>query len=176
MKLRERRKKNDVEDDNKPENVVKSRKSKKQRTTKDSGLSSVKDVTLPVSINKFIASIENESLRKDAQELHELVTRLSPDLEPTLEFKNTLGYGKYHYKYKTGREGDWFKIGIFCGKKISLHFCGLVDRKYVLEKIAKNIGKAKCGKGCLRFNKLSDLNKPVLEELIKATATADLMT
>jgi hypothetical protein len=97
-------------------------------------------------------------------------------LEPTLEFKNTLGYGKYHYKYKTGREGDWCKIGIVCGTTISLHFCGLLDRKYVLEKFAKNIGKAKCGKSCFRFNKLSDLNKPVLEELIQTTATADLMT
>jgi hypothetical protein len=102
-------------------------------------------------------------MRKDIQEVHNLVTRLAPNLEPTFELKNTLGYGKYyHYKYKKGREGDWYKIGIACGKSISLHCCVLLNGKYVLERFAKDIGKAKCRKSCVHFNKLSDLNGSLL--------------
>ena len=176
MKLRERKKRKGEDGEKTQDSPAGSGKRQKQRSASKAQLSKGEGGASLEEIQNFIADIENETMRSDVQELHEMITRLAPELQPTLEFKYTLGYGKYHYKYKSGREGDWHKIGISCGKTISIHCCGLVDGKYVLEKFAKRIGKAKCGKSCVRFNKLEDLDRATLEELIQATASADIMT
>ena len=55
-----------------------------------------------------------------------------PELEPTMEF-GMMGYGKYHYKYKSGREGDWIRIGIANNKSyISLYCVGLVGKSTIV--------------------------------------------
>lgn len=132
------------------------------------------------NIDDYIAKIaRNEDQRRDVTFLHQLVTRLAPKLEVnTTDFKNTIAYGKYHYKYKSGREGDWYKIGVTCGKEISFHCCGLLDGKYVLESFAaRQIGtQCSVGKSCVRFKALSDLNVDVVENLILATAEADILS
>ena len=109
------------------------------------------DVTAMSETKDFIASIEDGAMREDVEALHALVTRHAPSLAPTTEFikSNTLGYGKYHYRYKSGREGDWYKVGISCSNKsaktksISLHCCALVKGKYIVEDFTskQNIGK-----------------------------------
>ena len=124
---------------------------------------------------EYIAEVEDKR-RDDIQALHDLVRRAASELEPTMEF-GMLGYGKYHYKYKSGREGDWMKIGIANNKSyISLYCCGVVDGGYVAEGFKDRLPKADIGKSCVRFKRLSDLDLKVVEELIRATAKADLMT
>ena len=124
---------------------------------------------------EYIAAVEDKR-RHDIQALHDLVRRVAPELEPTMEF-GMLGYGKYHYKYKTGCEGDWMKLGIANNKSyISLYCCASIDGGYVAEGFRKRLPKADIGKSCVRFKRLSDLDLEVLEELVRATAKADLMT
>lgn len=145
-----------------------------------SAIASAPIVAVARDVGAFIEKIApNESHRRDVATLHDLVTLLAPGLEVNItDFKGTIAYGMYHYTYKSGREGDWYKIGISCGKDISFRCCALVDGKYVLESYSdKEIG-TKCwvGKSCVRFKALADLNIPVVENLILATANGEIVS
>lgn len=119
----------------------------------------------------YIAEVEAER-RPDIQRLHDLIREVAPELEPTMEFK-MLGYGKFHYKYASGREGDWMKIGIANNKRyISLYCCAADESGYVAERYKKRLPKADIGKSCVRFKRLSDLDEETLKELIRETASA----
>jgi uncharacterized protein YdhG (YjbR/CyaY superfamily) len=118
---------------------------------------------------QYIAEVD-EKRRGDIQRLHDLVRRVAPELEPTMKF-GMLGYGTYHYKYASGREGDWMTIGIANNKQyISLYCCGADEHGYVAEQFKERLPKANIGKGCVRFNRLADLDQEVLEELIQKAA------
>mmetsp|Transcript_22694 Transcript_22694/g.38599 ORF Transcript_22694/g.38599 Transcript_22694/m.38599 type:complete len:174 (-) Transcript_22694:206-727(-) len=130
-------------------------------------------------LDTFLESIADENRKKEIIQLHTLVTKNAPTLEPTLEFANTLGYGKYHYHYQSGQEGDWIKIGITQRMNtITMHFCGLKNGKHILEAFnTRTLGQPKhVGKSCIRFHKLSDINQSLLEKIITATSKADIMT
>jgi uncharacterized protein YdhG (YjbR/CyaY superfamily) len=114
----------------------------------------------------------DEKRRDDVQRLHDLVREVVPELEPTMEF-GMLGYGKFHYKYASGREGDWMKIGIANNKRyISLYCCAADEKGYVAERYRGRLPKANIGKSCVRFKRLSDLDEDTLKELIRETAAA----
>ena len=120
---------------------------------------------------QYIAEVE-EKRRADIQALHDMVREEAPELEPTMEF-GMLGYGKYHYKYKSGREGEWMKIGIANNKQyISLYSCAADEDGYVAERYKDRLSKANIGKSCVRFKRLSDLDEETLRELIRETAAA----
>ena len=118
---------------------------------------------------EYIARVEGKR-RADIQRLHDLVREVAPELEPTMEF-GILGYGKYRYRYASGREGDWMKIGIANNKQyISLYCCSADERGYVAERFRERLPKANIGKSCVRFKRLSDLDEAVLRELIRESA------
>jgi uncharacterized protein YdhG (YjbR/CyaY superfamily) len=118
---------------------------------------------------EYIAGIE-EKRRPDVQRLHELVREVAPELEPTMEF-GMLGYGKMHYRYASGREGDWMKLGIANNKQyISLYCCAADDRGYVAERYRERLPKANIGKSCVRFKRLADLDEAALRALIRHCA------
>ena len=118
---------------------------------------------------EYIAEVE-EKRRDDIQRLHDLVRKTAPDLEPTMEF-GMLGYGKFHYKYATGREGEWMKIGIANNKQyISLYCCAADADGYVAERYKPRLPKANIGKSCVRFKRLSDLDEGALRDLIRESA------
>ena len=120
---------------------------------------------------QYIAEDEDKR-RDDIQRLHDLVRAAAPELEPTMEF-GMLGYGKFHYKYASGREGDWMKIGIANNKQyISLYCCAADDRGYVAERYRERLPKANIGKSCVRFRRLSDLDEQALTELLRESAGA----
>ena len=120
---------------------------------------------------QYIAEVD-EKRRNDIQQLHDLVRRVAPDLEPTMEF-GMLGYGKYKYKYASGREGEWMKIGIANNKQyISLYCCAADDNGYIAEQYKERLPKANIGKSCVRFKRISDLDEEVLAELIAHTTKA----
>lgn len=117
----------------------------------------------------YIAQVE-EARRPDIQRLHEIVREEAPDLEPTMAFK-MLGYGTYHYRYASGREGDSMRIGIANNKQyISLYCCATDDDGYVAERYRERLPKANIGKSCVRFKRLGDLDETVLRELIREIA------
>lgn len=120
---------------------------------------------------EYIAQVE-EKRREDIQKLHDLVREVAPELEPTMEFK-MLGYGKMSYKYASGREGEWMKVGIANNKQyISLYCCAADKDGYVAERYREELPKANIGKSCVRFKRLSDLDEEVLKQLIRDTAAA----
>ena len=117
----------------------------------------------------YIATVD-EARRADIQRLHDLVREAAPELEPTMEF-GFLGYGKFHYKYASGREGDWMKVGIANNKRyISLYCCAVDENGYVAEGFKERLPKASIGKSCVRIKRLSDVDEGVLGELIQATS------
>jgi hypothetical protein len=83
-----------------------------------------------------------------------------------------LAYGPYRYKYASGREGDWCVIGLGAQKNyLALYVCVTKNGKYLAEVYEKRLGKVSCGKSCIRFKKLDDLNLEVIEKFCAEAAT-----
>ena len=79
-----------------------------------------------------------------------------------------IGYGSFHYKTKSGREGDWPVLSLASQKNyISVYLCSVKDGKYVAESYGKKFGKVSVGKSCIRFKKLEDVKLDVLKEAIE---------
>jgi uncharacterized protein YdhG (YjbR/CyaY superfamily) len=111
-----------------------------------------------------------EPRRSDLRALHELIRGAVPQLAPTMEF-GMPGYGKYHYRYASGREGDWPLISFASNKNyISLYVAATGDEGYLAESFKPRLPKASIGKSCIRFKRLSDLDTEVLAALFKAAA------
>ena len=102
--------------------------------------------------------------------LHAAIRKAAPSLKPGLGH-GMLGYGPYHYKYASGREGDSFAVCLASQKQhISLYLgCSCGEDGYLAEKAAPRLGKVSVGKCCIRFKKLEDLNLAVAIELIQRT-------
>ena len=82
-----------------------------------------------------------------------------------------IGFGDYHYKYASGREGDWFLTGFSPRKQnFSVYLMSCENEKQLNDLFAR-LGKHKTGRSCLYFNKLADINIEVLEELIIQSIT-----
>ena len=124
-----------------------------------------------VSVEEFIAAVEPASKREDARVLDAMFRKVTGE-EPTMWGPTMIGYGSYHYKYESGREGDMLRAGFSPRKaKHSLYLMG----GYCDEETAKvrdaqleRLGKHSRGKSCLYVNKLADVDLEVLEEMIKA--------
>jgi peptidoglycan/xylan/chitin deacetylase (PgdA/CDA1 family) len=126
------------------------------------------------SHEEYIALVE-EPKRSEIQTLHDLIRRALPDFEPVM-MSGFMGYGPYHYKYPSGREGDWFKIGLAANKTgISLYICMGDTNGYFPEQAKDRLGKASVGKSCIRFKKLQDINLATVEELLEKARNAEPM-
>jgi hypothetical protein len=83
-----------------------------------------------------------------------------------------LGYGPFHYRYASGREGDACRLSIASNASyISLYCLAGDDDGYVAERYVDRLPKAKIGKSCVRFKKLADLDETALVALVKETAS-----
>ena len=118
---------------------------------------------------EYINSLE-EPRKKQIRTLHNLIRKTVPTLKPHMKF-GMLGYGTYHYKYSSGREGDWMIIGLANQKNyISLYTCLSDGKNYVAEKHKKDLPKANIGKSCIRFRKLEDVDLDVIKQVLGETA------
>jgi Domain of unknown function (DU1801) len=121
------------------------------------------------SVDDYLASLPDDR-RDPVKRVHEVVTQAVPELEVRM-WKSFIGYGSYHYRYASGREGDWFPIGLTNNKSyVSLYFCAAEDDGYLAEKNEDRLGKVSVGKSCVRFKKLDDLNLDVVAELAQRAA------
>ena len=124
-----------------------------------------KTVATTASVEDYLAAIEDHARQADCRALAELMGRLTG--QPAVMWgESMVGFGRYHYKYASGREGDSFLAG-FSSRKSDLTVyiaCGLYNQGALLEKL----GKHKAGKGCLYLRRLSDVDPAVLEQLILA--------
>ena len=111
-----------------------------------------------------------EPRKSEIARLDKIIRATVPELKPFI-LAGMLGYGPFHYRYPTGREGDWCKIGVASNKGyISLYACAADERGYVAERYRERLPKAKIGKSCVRFKKVDDLDLKALKALLKETA------
>ncbi|WP_113929149.1 DUF1801 domain-containing protein [Bacillus sp. P14.5] len=115
------------------------------------------------SVIEFIENVDSPKKREDAYKLLDIFTETT-GYQAKMWGPSIIGFGSYHYKYKTGHEGDAPLVGFSPRKtKISLYFAtGDPDREELLEKF----GKHTSGKACVYINKVADINEEVLKELI----------
>ncbi|MCJ0932385.1 DUF1801 domain-containing protein [Virgibacillus halodenitrificans] len=120
------------------------------------------------NVIEFIEKVENNRKREDAYKLLEIFTETT-GYEAKMWGDSIIGFGSYHYKYKTGHEGDAPLVGFSPRKaRISLYFAtGDIER----EKLLESLGKHKSGKACVYINKVEDVNIHVLKELIERSIT-----
>lgn len=129
-----------------------------------------KTVPTDVTVQSFLEAVEHPKRREDALVLDALFRRIT-GFEPKMWGPSIVGYGGYHYKYESGREGDFLATG-FSPRKANLSIYimpGYQDYSSILARL----GKHKLGKSCLYVNKLEDIDLAVLEELI-LTGLSDL--
>jgi len=112
----------------------------------------------------FIEKLSNEKQKEDSYIILNMMKKLSKE-EPKMWGESLIGFGDYRYKYASGREGDWSKIGFSPRKQNFSIYLTCDISKY--ESYLKKLGKYKTGKGCLYINKLEDINIKELENLIK---------
>lgn len=117
------------------------------------------------NVTEFIAAIEHPQKRADAQALDQMF-RTATGFDPVMWGPSIIGYGAYHYRYASGREGDFLATG-FSPRKAN--FSVYIMPGYAdFSDILMDLGKHKLGKSCLYFNKLADINPVSLDRLIRA--------
>lgn len=115
--------------------------------------------------NDFINTVLPDWKRDDARTIAAMMERLSGE-PPVMWGPSIIGFGQYHYRYESGREGDTMLTG-FSPRKTALTLYvmgGFKSRPDLMEKL----GNFKTGKSCLYVKRLSDIDMAVLEELIAA--------
>lgn len=115
------------------------------------------------SVAEFLNAVPNAGRRADAKAVDKMM-RAASGAKPAMWGPSIIGYGRYHYKYESGREGDMCRIG-FSPRAANLVLYiigGFKEEKALLAKL----GKHKTGKSCLYINKLADVDEAVLKELI----------
>ncbi|MDI3335608.1 DUF1801 domain-containing protein [Defluviimonas aestuarii] len=124
-----------------------------------------KTVPTALSVTDFIAGVEPPTRRDEALRLDVLFREVT-GFQPVMWGPSIIGYGRYHYRYATGREGDFLATG-FSPRKAALSIYimpGYADFGLIL----KDLGKHRTGKSCLYINKIADIDEAVLKRLIRA--------
>ncbi len=117
------------------------------------------------SVNDFINAVSDEAKKEDSFTLLEMYSRITGE-EPKMWGSSIIGFGQYHYKSERSRqEGDWLLTGFSPRKQnLTLYFMPGFDG--YAETLTK-LGKHKTSVGCLYIKKLADVDKSVLEKLIR---------
>jgi hypothetical protein len=125
----------------------------------------------PPTVDEFLVALPADR-RDTITTLHKAIRKAAPKLAPAVMSgmgpSPIIGYGKYRYRSKSGREGDWFLIGLSAGKSYySLHICACDKDGYLVERHAAKLGKVKTGRSCINFTKLADLKLDAVMGLVK---------
>lgn len=115
------------------------------------------------SVTAFLKTIEDPEMRRDARKVATIMRRASGS-RARMWGPSIVGFGEYHYRYESGREGDFMITG-FSPRKQALTLYIIPGFKKFAPLMAK-LGKFKTGKSCLYLRRLSDVNEQVLEQLI----------
>jgi hypothetical protein len=119
--------------------------------------------------DEYIDALE-EPRRGEIRELHDLIRETVPGLEPHVG-SGMLGYGPFHYRYASGREGDASLLALSSRKRyISLYVLCSTDGAYLAEQYVERLSKADIGKSCVRFKRPADVDRDALRELIAEAA------
>lgn len=115
------------------------------------------------SVNEFLEEVSPDWMKEDSFQLLEILREVTND-QPIMWGNSLIGFGSYHYKYKSGREGDWFLAGFSPRKQnMTVYIMGGFENQ---EDLLEKLGKFKKSSGCLYFKKLEDLDIDILKSMI----------
>jgi hypothetical protein len=116
------------------------------------------------SVEHYLASLGDDQTVEDSVRLIEMMQRISGH-EPTLWNVGTIGFGTYHYKYDSGREGDGHTIGFYPRKgKLTIY---LMDGTARHSDLLARLGRHSTTGYCLYIRRLSDVDQLVLEQIVQ---------
>ncbi len=116
------------------------------------------------SVKDFVDAIKDEQRKKDCRTVSRIMKRIAK-ANPKMWGPGIVGFGSYHYKYASGREGDWFLTGFAPRKQNLTLYIMSGFKKY--SALLKKLGKHKIGGSCLYVKRLDDVDMDVLTELIE---------
>lgn len=116
------------------------------------------------SVEGFLASIENKQKREDSRTILALMEEVTGE-EAVMWGTSIIGFGSYHYKYASGREGDWFLTGFSPRKQNLTLYIMAGFEEY--EPLLTRLGKHSTGKSCLYVKKIEDIDLDVLRTLVE---------
>jgi hypothetical protein len=121
---------------------------------------------------EYIAAAD-ETKQADLKKLHALIRKTLPELAPCM-VHGMIGYGPYHYKYASGREGDTARVALASNKTGFSVYVSAIDQKgrYLAEQAKAKLGKASVGKSCIRFKKLADVEIDALRDVLEQVRDA----
>jgi hypothetical protein len=117
------------------------------------------------SVESFLSAVEPGRRREDGLALDRLFRRVT-GWNPVMWGDSIVGYGQYHYRYESGREGDFLATG-FSPRKSNLSLY-IMPGYQEMGDMLDRLGKHKLGKACLYINKLADVDEDVVAEIIRA--------
>lgn len=116
------------------------------------------------SVTAFMAAIEDRQMRADAKQVAAMMRRATGK-RATMWGPGIVGYGRYHYRYASGREGEFMITGFAPRKQaLTVYIMPGFGR---FDKLMSKLGKYKTGKSCLYIRRLADIDEAVLERLIR---------
>jgi hypothetical protein len=129
-------------------------------------MSDMKTRPTGAAVTEFLDGVADDERRADSFAALALMERVTG--EPAAMWgPSMVGFGSYHYRYESGREGDWFLTG-FSPRKSALTLYIMAGFERYDELLAR-LGKFKTGKSCLYVKRLSDVDPSALEELVRAS-------
>lgn len=115
------------------------------------------------NVEDFLNTVQDEQTRADCFEIAKIMKQVTK-AEPKMWGASIVGFGSYHYKGASGREGDWMLVGFSPRKQnLTLYIMAGFDR---YEELMNKLGKFSTGKSCLYIKRLADVDKKVLKELV----------
>jgi hypothetical protein len=121
------------------------------------------------SVTAFLAGIRDPQLRRDCTTLVRLMAKVTR-ARPKMWGASVVGFGSYHYRYGSGREGDWFLTGFSPRKRnLTIYLLAGAAREPAL---LKRLGKHKTSVGCLYVDGLAGIDLKVLEQLVTRSVRA----
>lgn len=118
------------------------------------------------SVDRFIKAVKDEQTRRDCKRLIEIMRAVSRE-DPQMWGPSIVGFGQYHYKYASGREGDFLRIG-FSPRKTNISVYMVTGLSLAGEAL-KKLGKFKTGKGCLYIKRLTDVDETQLTKMLETS-------
>ncbi|MDE0803146.1 MAG: DUF1801 domain-containing protein [Acidimicrobiales bacterium] len=123
-------------------------------------------------VEAFLATVEHDTRRKDARRVCELMREVTGE-EPSMWGDAIIGFGDYEYRYASGREGNWFRVGLSPRKQnLTVYFMDGFDRH---RDLLADLGPHKTSVSCLYVTRLERIDEAVLVEMIRRSWEAGAM-
>ncbi len=116
------------------------------------------------SVSGFLKKVPDKGRREDCLKVLELMKDVTGE-EPKMWGSSIVGFGRYHYKYESGREGDYMITG-FSPRKGDLTLY-IMNGFEPVSDLMTRLGKHKTGKSCLYIKKLADVDLGVLRKIVE---------